>query len=60
MWCALAARHKCPNSNGNQITYYKQFVHEIKDVGITWPIPLSQIPKFEKMNRYLFISKDDD
>ena len=52
-WCALAARHECPKSGkykSSRTTYYKQFEHEIRDEGITWPITLNQIDKFEALN----------
>jgi hypothetical protein len=34
-----------------------RFEDEINDDGITWPIPLSQIPKFEQQNRFEFHQK---
>ena len=48
-WCALAARHPAPK-HATRTTYYKQFEHEIRDEGITWPISLNQIDKFEALN----------
>ena len=56
MWCVLAARHPAPD-HGYRTTHYQQYVSEIRDEGISWPIPFSQINKFERMNRFFKLSK---
>ena len=50
----LAALHPVTGRNDHayRVTHYRQFENEIDDTGITWPIPLTQIPRFERQNKY--------
>ncbi|KAL5256530.1 hypothetical protein ACHWQZ_G011693 [Mnemiopsis leidyi] len=49
-WCVIAAKHPHPDNHATRLTQYRQYEDEIDDDGIAWPIPLSQIPKFERQN----------
>ena len=53
LWCVIAAKHPYPRKDGNasELGYYKQFESEINEEGITWPITMQQIGKFERMNK---------
>jgi hypothetical protein len=52
MWNCIAVSHPYPYNDEfkNEAAYYQQFEHEIDQSGITWPMSLDQICKFEKLN----------
>ena len=51
----IAAKHPSTNKGAGRVTNYTQYEGEIDDSGITWPIPLTQIPRFERQNKYVVI-----
>ena len=52
LWNCLAVSHPYPYQTGSdsEVDYYQQYEHEIDQTGITWPMSLDQITRFEKMN----------
>ncbi|GBN67380.1 hypothetical protein AVEN_149573-1 [Araneus ventricosus] len=49
LWCVLAALHPV-EKNPQRVSKYMTFVNEMKLDNISFPTPLSQIRRFEKMN----------
>ena len=37
--------------NAHRASYYAKYLYKLKTDGITYPVSLNQIPKFERMNR---------
>src|SRR5690606_14876789 len=48
-WCILAHLHPV-KKNAERVWHYKPHENELKDDGITYPMQISDIDKFEKMN----------
>ena len=49
LWSVLATLHPLPwNQNPNLVSHYKQYANQLNIEGLEFPIPLSQIKKFEK------------
>lgn len=48
LWAVLPAIHTQQN-NKNRLTLYKQFENTINMDGIDYPVPLTSVPKFEKL-----------
>ena len=53
LWCTIAAKHPYTrgDSHASELAWYKQYEEEIVEDGITWPITLSQIDRFERLNK---------
>lgn len=49
LWSVLASLHPCEN-NQNRVEKYKRFENELNLTGITFPMKITQISKFEKLN----------
>ena len=49
LWSILAALHPVKD-NPQRVSNYEAYIEELKTDGITFPMRLQQIPKFEKMN----------
>src|SRR5690606_22029463 len=47
-WCILAHLHPV-KKNAERVWHYKPHENELKDDGITYPMQISDIDKFEKM-----------
>ena len=54
LWNCLATLHPYPYNDGNEcnVTYYQQFVDEINTEMFTWPMSLTNIPRFEEINNF--------
>ena len=51
LWSILASLHPVPkNQHGYRVTKYLQFQHELSMKDISYPVPVVDIPKFEKQN----------
>nr|XP_015922599.2 uncharacterized protein LOC107451117 [Parasteatoda tepidariorum] len=51
LWAILASLHPCNDSkSANRVSKYREFEHELNLKGITFPMKLNQISKFEKLN----------
>ena len=51
LWSILASLHPVSRKdNPNRVVNYIQYEHELNTEGLTFPVPIHQIPKFEKMN----------
>lgn len=51
LWCVLASLHPCENRNhANRVNKYKHFENELNLTGITFPMKITEISKFEKLN----------
>lgn len=54
MWCCLAAKYPAPrNLNAARTSSYAEYQNEIDDEGITWPIELKDLKKFEEKNGFM-------
>ena len=42
--------------NAHRASYYAKYLHKLKTDGITYPVSLNQIPKFERMNRKISLN----
>ena len=49
LWCILAALHQA-KQNVCRVNNYKQYEGELNMKGITYPLAVKQVPKFEKQN----------
>ena len=49
VWCILAHLHKAKN-NACKVYNYKQYFNNLNTTNLTFPMHISQIPKFEKQN----------
>src|SRR5207245_310769 len=50
-WAILADKHRVEHTNHPyRISHYKPFFNELNFTGIEFPVKLSDIPKFEKLN----------
>ena len=63
LWCILAALHPV-DVHAEHVSNYTQFEHELNVEGLTFPMPIKQIPKFERLNNIavtvLGYEEDDD
>nr|DAC81386.1 TPA_asm: PolB [Parasteatoda house spider adintovirus] len=51
LWSVLAALHPCSDrKSANRVNKYREFENELALSGITFPMKLNQISKFEKIN----------
>ena len=48
-WAVLSALHPLAK-HANRVFHYKKFEHELDFTGISFPVKLDDIPKFEKQN----------
>ena len=58
IWNCLAMLHPYPYEDGleSEASYYQQFEHEINQTGLSWPITLNQISRFERLNNAYQVS----
>ena len=51
LWSILASLHPIHwKNNPNRVANYIQYEHELNTEGLTFSVPIHQIPKFEKIN----------
>ena len=55
VWFVLAALYP-QKRNPNRLTFYKQYLSEIKVYGLNFPLHLPEVKKFEKLNTKIFIN----
>ena len=55
IWSVLAHLHPAKR-NPNRLYHYKKFEKELNIDGLTFPLPVSEVPKFEKLNTNLKIN----
>ena len=57
LWAVLAALHPVDGkSHPNRLYHYKPYENELNTTGLTYPLPLSQVPKFETLNPNISVS----
>ena len=55
LWSVLAHLHPA-KKNPNRLYHYKKFANELNVEGLTFPLNVSDVPKFEKLNTSLKIN----
>jgi len=55
IWSILAHLHPA-RDNPNRLCHYKKFENEMNIAGLAFPLPISEVPKFEKLNTNLKIN----
>ena len=55
IWSVLAHLHPAKR-NPNRLYHYKKFEKELNIDGLTFPLPVSEVPKFQKLNTNLKIN----
>jgi hypothetical protein len=50
LWSVLAALHPAID-NPHRLHQYRQYEHELQTEGLNWPLPISQVAKFETLNK---------
>ena len=57
MWAVLAALHPVDGKNHpNRLYHCKPYENELNTTGLTYPLPLSQVSKFETLNPNISVS----
>ena len=50
LWCVLAAIYKV-KSHPERVNHYAKYFHTLNIAGLTFPLPINQVSKFEKQNQ---------